>query len=94
MTIPESVNICGIKYPIKQLTEDEMHGKMGQWKTNPTCIKIMNEANNDMQAVTLIHEVIEAINWQLELDLKHRQICGLATSIYQVFKENNLRIRE
>lgn len=40
------------------------------------------------QGSTLVHEVIEAINGELELALDHKQITGLSCGLYQVLVAN------
>ena len=44
--------------------------------------------NKSQREATLIHEIIEAINYHYELGLEHHKICTLETSIYQVLKDN------
>jgi hypothetical protein len=51
----------------------------------------INENTSPSQQVsTLIHEIIEFINFQLELNLTHPQICGLETGLYQALAGNYL----
>jgi hypothetical protein len=40
------------------------------------------------QEEALIHEIIEQINYNLELSLEHPKITCLGTSIHQVIKDN------
>ena len=38
----------------------------------------------------LLHEIVEAINFHLELNLEHRNIQGLSECLYSVLKDNGL----
>jgi hypothetical protein len=42
---------------------------------------------------TMIHEILEAINVQLELKLTHRQISCLETGIYGTFKGMGINMK-
>ena len=53
-------------------------------------IYLEKEAPKDLQESTLIHEIIEAINWELELNLEHNKITALESGLYQVLKDNKL----
>ena len=41
-----------------------------------------------MALATLLHEVVEVINEENELKMKHRVIQTLATQLFQVLKDN------
>lgn len=57
------------------------------WK----CLTINLDRGLDksLKAATLIHEIIEQINFINELDLEHHKITTLANSLYEVIHEND-----
>lgn len=46
----------------------------------------------DQSVSSLLHEIIEAINSDLDLKLEHRTICALESSIYQVLKSSRISL--
>ena len=71
---------------------DEMRGNVGVCDLDYLTIKIANDAPQDVKESTLLHELIEAINYHLELKLKHKQIMGLEVGLYQIFSENGINL--
>lgn len=53
-------------------------------------IYIDKSNSSQMQTTAIIHEIIEAINYQLELKLKHNQIMSLECGIFQSLKEKGV----
>ena len=47
------------------------------------------ECHPDQMKVTFLHEILEAVNRSLALQLPHKTIFILETGLYQVFKDNN-----
>lgn len=40
--------------------------------------------------VILLHEILEAINYRLELGLEHSKLCILSEVLHQVLRDNKL----
>ena len=53
-------------------------------------IWIDNKLSPQMQFSTLLHEIIEAISWCHQLELRHSTIATLETSLYQILYDNKL----
>jgi len=53
-------------------------------------IRLSDDLGEDMRDSTLLHEIIEALNYHLELKLEHNQITSLEAGLYQTLKDNNL----
>jgi hypothetical protein len=87
------IKILGHKYTVDLSQKlDEMKGNVGVCDLDYLIIKIANDAPSDVKTSTLLHELIEAINYHLELKLKHGQIMGLEVGLYQILSENGIDI--
>ena len=89
MQIPKKVNILGRQYSI--IFQDERktgNDNLGSHWGKETSI-FLNK-NQDQQAVEscFIHEILEAINYLQNINLKHHQIKLFETGLYQVIKNN------
>ena len=91
MKIPKKVRVLGHWYKVEIQKEDASGndnlgthwGKfLKMWLSSNQCKEKMEE--------TFLHEIIEAVNYHLDLDLKHPQISGLSQSFHQIFKDNKL----
>jgi hypothetical protein len=86
-----SIKVLGHKYTVDLSQRlDDMKGNVGVCDLDYLIIKIANDAPPDVKVSTLLHELIEAINYHLELKLKHGQIMGLEVGLYQIFSENGI----
>lgn len=90
MQTPTNIKILGHDYTVKlvDLNETDTFGTMN---SNTSTIRInQNKVQSQIES-TLLHEIIEALNMDLELNLEHRQITGLEAGLYQVLKDNRLK---
>lgn len=94
MKIPKSLKIGGQVYKIilKDMDSDGGSGKAGMnyLVKNEIYINISKEYHRSQQEQTLIHEIIEALNYLHEYKLEHPTISSFAENIYQVLKDNHL----
>lgn len=89
MDIPNKIKIGGFNYNCKEeenLIRD--NGNLGESCSNALTIKVDESLPLQQKESTLLHEIIEQINSNYELNLEHNQICTLETSLYQVYKDN------
>ena len=73
---------------MRDRSEDDGHDGPGSCNFKQGKIWIDKQYTLTQQEETLVHEIIEAINWDYELELSHKQIQGMAATIYQVLKDN------
>jgi len=92
MKIPKKIKIGGFNWEVKEVgfivdTKADALGRM-----NPTIltIEILKSLAPEQRNSVLLHEIIEAIDMQCDLDLDHKTICVLETMLYQVLKDNRL----
>jgi hypothetical protein len=92
--IPKKLKIGGKWVEIK-LVEGEEHfpdGEFGMAIFKQNIIKIDSSQKPEEQMSTLLHEIIEYINYMFELKLEHSDIMCLEVALYQVLKDNKLRL--
>ena len=85
--IPDSIKIGGVRYKIIP-ADSKVTDSSGKIIFGSALIHLDETLCPDMALATLLHEVIEAINEENELKMKHRAIQTLGTQLYQVLKDN------
>lgn len=83
--------ICGLMYDIiysNTLSRD--FSALGMMSRNDLKIYLESSLDRELQKKTLIHEIIEVINSDLDLQLDHKTICCLETALFNVIKDNNI----
>lgn len=86
-SIPETVRIGAQTYRVL-IDEPWIEDQYGGCDTRHQRIWLSDQTGPERQAQTLIHEVIEALNFELDLELEHHQITLLEHGIYQVIVDN------
>ncbi len=91
MKIPKKLKMFGHKITVKyeaNYARDE--NRLGSSCGQTLEIKLDPGLSPSSIESTLIHEIIEQINWHLELKLEHSTISQLEAGLYQVLKDNKL----
>lgn len=89
----KSINILGHKYEVK--TEEHLgrdRSAHGMSCGNGCWIVIDPSIPPTMQDSTLVHEIVEQLDFLLELKLEHHQITALCSGLYQVLHDNKLAV--
>lgn len=85
-TLPPSIKIIGKVYTVEPVPElDEECGLCYDVKQ---LIKISEELPQELSQDTLLHEVMHAVDYQMHINMKERQISAMASGLIAVFKEN------
>lgn len=93
MKLPKKLTILGHVYAVKaykNIKKEQGSAVFGRCDVENTTLHIGQEFTPSQVEATLLHEIIEAINYHLELRLEHNQIQGLEAGLYSVLKENGL----
>jgi len=89
---PDKVKILGHEYKI--LPEEnyvvQSGGETGEVNNYLNVIRIGKELTPSGQMEILLHEILEAINYRLELNLDHPKLCILSEVLHQVLRDNRL----
>jgi len=86
-----SVRILGIDYRINHADVRRQNGSeaVGNIDNQACVITVDSRLNSGPHAGSvLLHEIIEALAYRLELDLKHERITQLEAGLIQVIRDN------
>jgi hypothetical protein len=87
MTIPSSIVILGRVYNIDQ--KDFIDGDLlGQCDSDALKITIKKNQPEILEADTLLHEILHAIDDAMQTKMKERQVHCTATGLLALFKDN------
>lgn len=94
MKIPRKVKVFAHTYSIKidPLLSIES-GTTGRCCSNTLKIELDPNVPESNQADTFLHEIMEALKYQLQLDLEHAALSQIATGVLTVIRDNNLDFR-
>jgi len=87
------MKILAYDYKIKaQPSPVEQLVLMGRHDANELTITICTGMDRQHQESTMIHEIFEAINWQLQMKLEEKQIIDLEIGLYNTFKNAGVNL--
>ena len=85
----KSIRILGLDYKIELFNDQQGIRDVGQVNLTQHIIQICSDRNSiEQRKSVLIHEIIEALNYRLELNLDHNVITSLEAGFFQVFQDN------
>ena len=87
----KTVNILSIDYSINWVDEKDRKGDMGEADFFNKTITIYKHDNNQEKNKTVLHELIECMNHEFSIGLKHAQIEKLEDAIYDTWKRQDLK---
>ena len=93
MQMPSNLKIGGFQWNVKEvenLMNDREH--LGEMAPRTQEISIEKGSSEQQKEETLLHEIIEVLNWMYNINLEHYQIELLGVSLHQVLKDNDLII--
>jgi bifunctional DNase/RNase len=85
-----SAKILGYTYRVDRAQDIQELGAMGDFNANKQIIRIAGNLHSQQAQSTMIHEMIEAINYALELKLEHNAIQSLEAGLYQALIDNGV----
>ncbi len=87
----KKLRILGIDYPVvfTDMYKTGGNGNAGTADTTGCKIFISNIINSEQhQRSVLLHEILEALNYRLELKLEHNTLTQLEAGLFTVFRDN------
>jgi hypothetical protein len=84
--LPSKIRLFGKIVPIYK--DETLEGQFGEWEPFNHKIRIKPDLPLDVEADTLIHEIIHGIDDSLLLQLRERQVHNLGMAIIAVLKDN------
>ncbi len=86
------MKILGYTYSILQSGDGDFLDASGRFHHNSQTIHIASDLSDEQKESTLLHEIIEALNYHLALELKENIIMSLEAGLYQVLNDNGVDI--
>ena len=90
---PRTVRVIGKTFAIEYVEAVDDEGNSGEHRRDDQLIKIKLKQHPETLRETLLHEVIHAIDEQLDLGMKEQQVHRLAIGLFQVLRENGDFVR-
>jgi len=87
--IPDRLSVLGVESAIVLGTLDELDAA-GTWRASDGRLCLATDRPETQVAETFLHEIIESLNYALELELKHPQIQALSSGLFGVMRNNRL----
>lgn len=91
----KSVNVLSIVYKIRYYKNKKSLGEKedtcGETDFEDKTIKIWTGQSDNETAKTIIHEILEAINYEYYIRLNHNQIEKLEGAIFDTWSRNGLK---
>ena len=81
MKVPKNIRVGGINIDIKIKPDLDVSGS---YFPSQALIEINKDLNKTMQYTTFIHEVLEAMNYIYDINLKHHQILQLEAALMDI----------
>lgn len=85
MSLPASVRIMGKAWEVQEREMKDAHGKT---YPHAQLILIHPDLHQTQRQDTLLHEIVHAIDHELDLDMTERQVRLLATGLLGVLIDN------
>lgn len=83
------MKILGYTYQVEVVSADAMDA-MGRFQARRQRLQIASDLTGDERMSTLLHEIIEALNYHLALNLPHAKIMALEAGLYQVLVDGGV----
>jgi hypothetical protein len=83
----DKLKIAGLDYEIKlekYIARDS--GALGMHCGNSAIIKVDADLRGSVKQKVLLHEVLEAINYEYELKLEHEKLSVLDSALFEIIK--------
>ena len=90
---PESILVIGKTFAVEDVDKVDDEDSSGEQRRDQQLIKVKAGQHPETLRETLLHELIHAIEEQLGLDMKERQVHSLAIGLFQVLRENPALVR-
>lgn len=89
----KKITILGYSYTVdKSNTLDDMAGNIGLCDLDKKILSVAKEVDDDYTDSVILHEILEAINYHLDINLSESQIKQLEVGLHQTLNENGVSV--
>jgi len=85
MTCPERVRVLGVNVPIERSNSDQ---EWGSYSSNTGRISLADRGGEDVQALTLLHELMHVLEVELAIKLGEKTVTRLSAGLFQILRDN------
>jgi hypothetical protein len=86
--IPDTIRIGAQDYSVSVSDVPGSHGNFGECNHSKLTIEIDSSSPPPRQQQTFIHEIVEALDFELNIGLKHHQVELLEGGLYGLIRDN------
>ena len=83
------MKILGHEYTLISAPNDQL-GAYGRHLVREQILQVADDLHQQQMVTTVLHEIIEALNYHLGLDLDHSVIMALEAGLYQSLTDNEV----
>jgi hypothetical protein len=84
------MKILGYTYKVNCEVDNRNMNGIGRLRSDSLQIDISGDVAEGQKMSTLLHEIIEALNYHLALGIQHQKIMALESGLYQVLIDNGV----
>lgn len=88
MRIPKQVRVGAQTYSVEFDASIRDNGVQGECNFRQLAIRLLDDRPPTRVQETFLHELIEALNYEYQVGLRHKQIADLGMAMYQVLRDN------
>lgn len=86
------MKILGLDYRLVEEGSHEMIGAFGRHHADRQIIQIAENLAPQQRVMTVLHEILEAVDYCLGLELRHNAKMALEAALYQVLTANGVNL--
>ena len=87
-SLPKRVNLLGKYYAIERVDVVDAEGNVGEADDKKQRIRVLDQQGFENERDTVLHEIVHALDYQLQLHLKEQQVHLLGTGLLHLLREN------
>ena len=88
----DKVSILGVEYKIREVPEGLDSGALGEIHECKSEIRIRDNLSPQCQVATLVHEILHACLWSINLDSSEEVVIPLSSVLFSVLLRENPKL--
>lgn len=85
-----TLKILGYHFTIENTNDSDTMGSYGRTNFDKQIIQVASEIKDEQKISTIIHEIIEVLNYHMEFNLDHNVIMSLEAGLFQSLTDNGV----
>ena len=88
----QTIQVLGYEYKLIEDGDADTMGAYGRYHAKSSTMQLASDLSQVQRESTVLHEIIEAINYHLQLELSHATIMALESTLYGSLKANGVNL--